>query len=107
MYVDRVRFELTTFSLQGSCSNQLELAAQGLPDLGRRAAGAGPRGRGRNMRGPRNREAACLFLLVFRCAVVNTLARSPRGVVLRMDGRNRTCNHWFWRPALSLVELRP
>ena len=45
--------------------------------------------------------------LVFRCAFVNTQARSPTRVVLRMDGRNRTRNHWFWRPALSLVELRP
>jgi hypothetical protein len=25
----------------------------------------------------------------------------------RMDGRSRTCNDWFWRPALFLVELRP
>ena len=70
-----------------------------------RAAGAGPRRRGRNIRA--REAAACLFLWCFRCAVVNTLARSPRGVVLRMDGRNRTCNHWFWGPALSLVELRP
>jgi hypothetical protein len=45
--------------------------------------------------------------LVVRCTFVNTLARSPGTMVLRMDGRNRTCNHWFWRPALSLVELRP
>ena len=46
-------------------------------------------------------------LMVFHCAVINYQARSFRRMVLRMDGRNRTCNHWFWRPALSLIELRP
>jgi hypothetical protein len=50
---------------------------------------------------------ACLVLLVFRCGFVNAQARSPRREVLRMDGRNRTRNHWSWRPALSQVELRP
>ena len=38
--------------------------------------------------------------------------RGPRGLLygrLRPSraGRNRTFNHWFWRPALYLVELRP
>jgi hypothetical protein len=56
----------------------------GLPDLGRRAA--------------------------LWCSAVQLSIRwhvHPRGVVLRMDGRNRTCNRRFWGPALSLVELRP
>jgi hypothetical protein len=39
--VDRPGFEPGTFSLRGSCSDQLELAAQGLPGLARRAARAG------------------------------------------------------------------
>jgi hypothetical protein len=53
------------------------------------------------------RQVVLPFCLVFRCGVFNTQARSLRRVVLRMDGRNRTRNHWFWRPALSQVELRP
>jgi hypothetical protein len=53
------------------------------------------------------RQNGPAFSLVFRCGVFNTQARSLRGVVLRMDGRNRTRNHWFWRPVLSQVELRP
>jgi hypothetical protein len=103
--VDRPGFEPGNLLLARELLYQLELAAHGAarPETTGQP-GAGPRGRERNVRAS---EAACLFLLVFRCAVVNTLARSPRGVVLRMDGRNRTCNHWFWRPALSLVELRP
>jgi hypothetical protein len=39
--VDRPGFEPGTFSVRGSCSNQLELAAQGLPGLARRAATTG------------------------------------------------------------------
>jgi hypothetical protein len=52
---------------------------------------------------PAKRPASLVFHYVF----VNAQARSPREVALRMDGRNRTRNHWFWRPVLSLIELRP
>jgi hypothetical protein len=59
--VDRPGFEPGNLLLAGELLYQLELAAQVLPDLARRAAGAGPGQAlaGANMRA---REAACLFL---------------------------------------------
>ena len=52
------------------------------------------------------RGSTCLVPL---CSAVQLSTRRHvhPSVVLRMDGRNRTCNRWIWRPALFLVELRP
>jgi hypothetical protein len=93
--VDRPGFEPGNLLLARELLYQLELAAQGLPDLARRAAATGPAAR---MHAP---WISLSRSLVFRCGIVNTQARSSRRMVLRMDGRNRTRNHWFWRPALS------
>jgi hypothetical protein len=78
----------------------VELAAHGLPGQRDGQPGQGLVGALRPQGGlPRSS--------VFHCAVINRQALSSRRMVLRMDGRNRTRNDWFWRPALFLIELRP
>lgn len=53
---------------------------------------------------PGNRPASFNCVPLCSCQLAGTYTHRA---VLRMDGRNRTCNYWIWRPVLFLVELRP
>jgi hypothetical protein len=82
--VDRPGFEPGNLLLARELLYQLELAAQGLPGLARRAATTGPAGTYVRSR------IGLSCSLVFRCGFVNTQARSSRRMV-QMKTARRAC----------------